>query len=242
MTKPQPNRKQRRAKLATNLFDSLNLELRHISPKTPNQELAFEGFEQNKCMMLLGSAGSGKTMLSIYSALKDIKDGKAAKLVIVRSAVATADIGFLPGDLEAKGAAYEEPYVDIVNNLFGRGDAWGLLVKHDIITFRLTAYIRGITIDNAVVVYDEFQNGDLNQLAGIITRAGKNTKIHFCGDTAQSDIINKSKRVVGRFITILNTMPEYRSVVFTIDDVVRSGLAKSYLMAQHRLYGDEIIT
>lgn len=149
-----PNRKQRRAKAPSNIYDSLNIELRTIEPKTENQAAAFEGFESGKHQLLLGAPGTGKTFLAMYHALLALKEGKVRKIMIIRSAVETRSQGFLPGSIEEKMAVYEAPYVEIVNELFGRSDAYGILKKHDLIQFESTSYMRGITLHYTYVVFD----------------------------------------------------------------------------------------
>jgi phosphate starvation-inducible protein PhoH len=233
-------RRKSQHKIVSSIFEHHNLELKTISPLTDNQKLAFTEFTNNNCMLLLGSAGSGKTFQAIYHVLKDIELGKIRKLIIVRSAVPTKDIGFLPGTLDDKALAYTDPYVSIINELFGRDDAYGILSKHNIIEFMLTSFIRGITLDHCGIIFDECQDASLNELITVITRAGKNTIIHYTGDYAQSDLKHRD-RVLPKFVAILNKMPEFRSVYFTINDCVRSGLARSFLIAQHQVYGDEII-
>jgi phosphate starvation-inducible protein PhoH len=223
-----------------NVFDSINLIMNTIKPLTDNQSTAFKGFENGSCMLLLGSAGSGKSYQAIYHALKDIEQGKARKLIIIRSAVPTRDQGFLKGSLEEKEQAYTIPYQGIINELFGRGDAWALLVKHNIIEFMSTSYIRGITLDNCVIVFDEIQNANFGELSTIMTRVGKNTLVHFCGDFHQSDLKQKD-RALHLFTVILDRMPECRTVEFTINDCVRSGLARSFLINQYAIYGNEVI-
>lgn len=237
------SRKQR-SKSSTkfrNIFQHCNLTLTKIQPLTTNQATAFSYFNDNHNLLLLGKAGSGKTYQAIYHALRDIEQGKARKLILVRSPVPTKDIGHLPGTLMEKANVYELPYAVIVNELFGRDDAYQSLVKHNVIEFMLTSYIRGLTLDNCIIIYDEIQNASINEASTIITRAGKNTKVHFCGDIAQCDLIRKSDRRINLFLNILQNMPEYRTVYFDIDDIVRGGLTKSFLTTQHELYGDEII-
>ena len=157
-------------------FEHLNLELKQISPMTDNQALAFNGFADDNCMLLLGSAGTGKSFLGIYNVLRDIQFGRLRKLIIVRSAVSSRDIGHLPGTLEDKIAVFTEPYINIVNELFGRADAWGILIKHGIIEFTITSFKRGVTLDYCGIVFDEIQNATFNELSTIITRAGKYAK------------------------------------------------------------------
>ena len=225
-----------------NIFDSISLTLNHIQPLTSNQELAFEGFEQNNCMLLLGSAGTGKSYQATYDILRKIEQGKLRKLVIVRTPIESSkSIGALPGDLDMKSAAFAEPYIGIVNELFGRDDAWGILTKHGIIEFMLTSHIRGITLDHCGIVFDEIQNASFGELSTVITRAGKNALIHFCGDFHQSDLKQRD-RALHLFTVILDRMPEFRTVVFTIHDCVRSGLARSFLINQYAIYGDKVIS
>lgn len=225
-----------------NIFDSMNITLKHIEPLTANQELAFKGFEENHCMLLLGSAGSGKSYQAVWDVLRKIEQGKLRKLIIVRTPIESSkSIGALPGDLEMKSAAFAEPYVGIVNELFGRDDAWGILVKHGVIEFMLTSHIRGITLDHCGIVFDEIQNASFGELSTVMTRAGKNALIHFCGDFHQSDLKQRD-RALHLFTVILDRMPEFRTVVFTINDCVRSGLARSFLINQYAIYGDDIIS
>lgn len=227
-------------KQALNVFEHLNLELKEIKPLTHNQELAFSGFENDNCMLLLGSAGTGKSFQAVYHSLRDIAEGKANKLIIIRSPVTARDVGHLPGTLEDKAAVFEDPYVNIINELFGRADAYGILKKHNVIEFMLTSHVRGITIDYARIIFDEIQNASFNELSTILTRAGKNTVVHFCGDFHQTDLKERD-RALHLFTVILDKMPEFRSVIFTIHDCVRSGLARSFLFAQHKIYGDSLV-
>lgn len=225
---------------STSIFEHLNLELREIKPLTDNQELTFDGFINGNCMLLLGSAGTGKSFQAVYHSLRDIAEGRANKLIIVRSPVTAVQLGFMPGNLAEKGEVFEDPYVNIVNELFGRADAYGILKKHNIIEFMLTSHVRGITIDYARIVFDEIQNSSFNELSTLITRAGKGTLTHFCGDFHQTDLKERD-RALHLFTVILDKMPEFRSVVFTIHDCVRSGLARSFLFAQHKIYGDALV-
>jgi phosphate starvation-inducible protein PhoH len=237
MTKPQPNRKQRRAKLATNLFDSLNLDLKEIKPKTDNQRTAFEGFEANMNQMMLGAPGTGKTFMAMYHALRALKEGKVKRVMVIRSAVETRSQGYLPGSIEDKMAVYEAPYIEIVNELFGRADAYGILKKHDLIQFESTSYMRGITLHNTFVVFDEAQNTTAHEASTILTRLATSSKIAICGDLMQQDLTKASERNVYKFINVIEHMPDYfDTTYFTFEDIVRSGLVKQYIMTLHSLY------
>jgi phosphate starvation-inducible protein PhoH len=204
---------------------------------TRNQKRVFEYFPHNH-LVLHGMAGTGKSFLSLYLSLQSIlaKKSPYLKIVVVRSAVPTRDIGFLPGSLKEKIEAYEEPYKIIVSEIFGRGDAYGILKNKGQIEFVTTSYLRGITLDDCIVIVDEFQNCTFQELDTIITRIGENGKIIFSGDYRQSDL-DKSRERAGmiKFLDILEKMYEFEFVEFEAEDIVRSGLVKSYIISKSEL-------
>lgn len=203
-----------------------------VMPLTDRQGVCFESYDSGKSQVLRGSAGTGKTFIAMYNAFNEILNSKQRyrRIVIVRSAVATRDIGHLPGTMEEKGAVYELAYMGICNELFGRGDAYGLLKKVGAIQFMLTSYVRGITLDETIVIVDEFQNLSNHELDSIITRLGKKSKIIFCGDTIQSDITRGSERDNSAFFKVLDGMEkDFDTHVFDSSDIVRSGIVKRYI-------------
>jgi phosphate starvation-inducible PhoH-like protein len=208
---------------------ALNLDLAVLDPMTNNQSRAFAS---KKHLVLEGAAGTGKSYCSIYLGLEDISDGKYQSMTIIRSCVPTRDIGFLPGNTEEKTAVYEAPYQEICNSLFGRGDAYQILKKKDIINFITTSFIRGITLDNTVIIVDEVQNMTFQELDSIITRVGANCRIIFCGDYNQSDLKGNGLK---DFLKILNAMGDFDTISFTKEDIVRSGLVKSYIINKMNL-------
>jgi phosphate starvation-inducible protein PhoH len=186
-------------------------------------------FESDSHLVLHGQAGTGKTFLSLYLALDDIFKKEFSKLIIIRSAVSTRDIGFLPGNDKEKSEVYEAPYRDIFSELLDRGDSYNTLKLKGLVEFKLTSFVRGTTIRDSVIVVDECQNMTLHELDSIITRVGDNCRIIFCGDFRQSDLrVNGLKD----FFTILKSMDDFDFVEFTLDDIVRSGLVKEYLKAK----------
>ena len=175
-------------KTGNTILSQLNMELHDVTPLTDTQKDFFDQYKDDKHHLLYGMAGTGKTYLAIYSALKDIQSGKYRRIVIVRSAVPTRQIGFLPGTESEKAAIYMLPYRKICADLFGRDDAFDVLMKHDVVRFVLTSYVRGLTIDHSVVVYDEFQNSTFHEADSILTRRSNSSKLLICGDMNQNDL------------------------------------------------------
>lgn len=211
--------------------------LKRIEPITDCQKDVMELFEQDQNLVLMGTAGTGKTFLSLYLALENIIKGKGerpSKIMIIRSIVSSRDVGFLPGTIKEKMAVYEEPYKGIFSELFGRGDAYETLKNKGIVEFCSTSYLRGTTINNTFIILDEFQNCNFGELDTVISRIGKNSRIIVCGDVMQTDL-NKSKwDVTGLpdFVNIIEKMDEFDIVDFGVEDIVRSGLVKSYILAK----------
>jgi len=202
------------------------LELAEIEPLTRNQLIAFES-SQN--LVLHGCAGTGKTFISSYLAFDDMTKNMYEKLVIIRSAVPTRDIGFLPGTEKEKSSVYEEPYYDIAIDLFERGDAYQILKTKRLVHFMTTSYIRGITLRDAVILIDECQNMTFHELDSIITRVGENCRVIFCGDFKQSDL---KQNGMGEFLDILHSMKRFDFIEFGVEDIVRSGFVKDYIIAR----------
>ena len=113
---------------------------------------------------------------------------------------------------------------------------YGNLKSQGTISFWSTSFIRGTTFDNAILLIDECQNLNFHELDSIITRVGENTKIMFCGDVVQSDLVKQNERNgIVDFLRIIQTMKEFSCVEFGVDDIVRSGLVKSYLVSKLNL-------
>lgn len=222
-------------KSKTKSFEN-GFELRDIKPLTDNQAKVFESYSQGKQLMLTGMAGTGKSFIALYLAFKDVIEGKLNSIEIVRSTVPSRDMGFLPGTLQEKLAAYEDPYRQIVNSLFGRDDAWVILQKKGYVNMLSTSYLRGVTYKNVAMIVDEIQNCTLQELDTVITRVGPGCRVVLCGDIKQNDLLT-GKNVSGMpmFDRIISSMPEFDCIGFNVEDIVRSGLVKSYLMAKYKL-------
>jgi predicted ribonuclease YlaK len=210
-----------------------------IEPLTDNQKKLFDAYEKGQNLFAYGAAGTGKTFITMYLALRDVLDSATPyeKLYIVRSLVATREIGFLPGDHEDKSSLYQIPYKNMVKYMFEMPDdpsfemLYGNLKTQETISFWSTSFIRGTTFDNSILLIDECQNLNFHELDSIITRVGENCKIMFCGDATQSDLIKTNERNgIIDFTKILMAMPEFDCIEFGVEDIVRSGLVKSYIV------------
>ena len=212
-----------------------------IEPLTDNQKRLFTSYSEGKHLVAYGVAGTGKTFITLYNALCDVLDPTTPydKIYLVRSLVSTREIGFLPGDHEDKSYLFQVPYKNMVKYMFQMpSDAdfemlYGNLKAQETIKFWSTSFIRGTTLDNSIVIVDEFQNLNFHELDSIITRVGANTKIMFCGDATQTDLVKTNERNgIVDFMRILRSMVSFDVIEFGIDDIVRSGLVKEYIIAK----------
>ena len=212
-----------------------------IEPLTPAQDKVFEYWENDKNLFMSGAAGTGKTFVALYLALREVlkEDSPYDKVYVVRSLVATREIGFLPGTHEDKASLYQIPYKNMVKYMFEMPDdpsfemLYENLKTQETVSFWSTSFLRGTTLDRAIVIVDECQNLNFHELDSIITRVGEDSKIIFCGDHHQSDLVKAGERNgVLDFMSILRLMDEFGMVEFGVEDIVRSGLIRSYLISK----------
>ena len=212
-----------------------------IKPLTKSQEKVFDAYKKGKNIFAYGAAGTGKTFVALYLALKEVLDQMSPyeNVYIVRSLVSTREIGFLPGDHEDKSFLYQIPYKHMVKYMFEMPTEadfemlYGNLKSQGTIDFWSTSFIRGTTFDKAIVIVDEYQNLNFHELDSIITRVGQDSKIMFCGDATQSDLVKTNeKNGVIDFMKILRIMPSVDIIEFGVEDIVRSGFVKEYLLAK----------
>ena len=202
---------------------------------THNQKIAYDSWDDGDHLVLAGSAGTGKTFIGMYLALSDVLDKayEQDKLVIVRSVVPTREMGYLPGSIEEKVDAYTAPYRAIATELFNEKQAYAMLETQGAISFMSTSFIRGQTIDDAVILVDEMQNLTYHELDSIITRVGRNTRIIFSGDYYQSDLNKETdKNGVLDFLNIMEVMNNFTTVEFGWADIVRSDFVRDYIMTK----------
>ena len=218
--------------------------LRDIEPLTDNQQSLFDSYAKDKNLVAYGCAGTGKTFITLYNALSDVLDQTTPyeKIYIVRSLVATREIGFLPGDHEDKSSLYQIPYKNMVKYMFEmRTEAdfqmlYGNLKTQGTIDFWSTSFIRGTTFDKSIIIVDEFQNLNYHELDSIMTRVGEQSKIMFCGDATQTDLIKQNERNgIHDFMRVLRLMSSVDVIEFGVEDIVRSGLVKDYILAKMEL-------
>ena len=240
------SRKKRRQLRQDGVIDKKNklnqskFSLRDVTREynlTNKQQQVIQSYDEGNNLILHGLAGTGKTWLACYLGIDDvISGGNYNKVILFRSVVPTRDMGFLPGSVKQKAQIYEEPYRAVYNELFGRGDAYEILKTKNLVEFSTTSFLRGLTFDHTIIVVDEVNNMSFHELDSLITRSGKNTKIIFCGDFRQSDLTNSTEREgLKRFFDILNNIDGFDYFEFEENDIVRSRLVKSYIIAKHRM-------
>jgi phosphate starvation-inducible protein PhoH len=209
------------------------LRLQDIEPITDTQTQVFDSYLSGKNLMCHGVAGTGKTFISSYLAIRDILERYDDKdtLQIVRSVVPTRDMGFLPGSQKEKSRVYEAPYYNIFGELFGRGDAYEVLKSRNQVQFTTTSFVRGLTFNDSIVIVDECQNMTYHELDSIITRLGDNCRVIFCGDFRQSDFKwDDERQGILNFMKIIKSMKSFDFVEFQKEDIVRSDLVKEYII------------
>ena len=226
-----------------------NKEINHadlvvVKPITDNQGIVFDSWKKGKNQFLFGAAGTGKTFISLYLALKDVMDLTKPydKVILVRSLIPTREIGFLPGDEEDKAALYQVPYQNMVQFMFEMpneqafSNLYDRLKGQGSLYFLSTSFLRGLTFDNSIIIVDECQNLNFHELDTIITRVGQDSRIMFCGDFDQSDLVKTNERNgLHNFLRILEEMDEFNCTEFTIGDIVRSGFVRSYLINKTKM-------
>ena len=215
-----------------------------IKPITESQKTVFETWKKGQNQFLFGCAGTGKTFVSLYLAMQEVLNlqTKYEKVVLVRSLIPTREIGFLPGDEEDKAALYQVPYQNMVQFMFEQPNEQAFKMLYDRLKsqgslyFLSTSFLRGLTFDNSIIIVDECQNLNFHELDTITTRVGQDSKIVFCGDFFQTDLIKTGdKNGLHDFVRILMEMSDFNCTEFNIGDIVRSGFVRNYLIQKTKL-------
>ena len=213
-------------------------ELYEYEPLTANQKRAFDGWADGDNLALMGSAGTGKTFLAMYLAMEVVADKgePQEKICLFRSVVPTRDMGYLPGDIEEKKAVFETPYKNIVDEILGGDQPYRRMLHTHQLEFMTTSFIRGLTLDNAVIIVDEMQNLNFHELDSVMTRVGNNCRVIFCGDYHQSDFKEGHEREgVIKFTRVIEQLKDFNVITFGWDDIVRSDFVRDYIMTKEML-------
>lgn len=221
-----------------NSLRSINFDLKRIEPITENQEKVFDSYSEGQHLFLHGCPGTGKTFLAMYLALSDVLKGNYQKIVIIRSAHATKNLGFLPGDEKEKLEVYQQPYKVICSELFGRADAYEVLKQKGIIEFRSTSFLRGTTIDESVIIYDEVQNSAYPEIKVVLSRTGEESRLVICGDINQDDLTSaryNEETGLSLLMKVLAEIPSVDRIEFEEEDIVRSGFVKEFILAENKV-------
>ena len=213
-------------------------DLFDCNPETDNQQKAFDSWDDGDNLVLAGSAGTGKTFVALYLALESVLERETPynKCIIVRSVVPTRDMGYLPGTVEEKKEVFETPYKAICGELFDDKSSYNKLINSHQIEFTTTSFIRGLTIDNSIIIVDEMQNLNFHELDSVITRVGNNCRIIFSGDYHQSDFKDQTERDgIQRFLRVIEQLKNFSVITFGWQDIVRSDFLRDYIMTKEML-------
>lgn len=213
--------------------EDINL-LADVKPLTENQEKAFKAYADGYNLFMRGTAGTGKSFIALYLALSDVIAGKYGKVIVIRSSTPSKSIGFLPGTVSKKIQAYEAPYVSMCEKLTQKDAAYSKLKRRTFLQFECTSFLRGTNIEDAIVIIDEAQNLMRNEMNTVMTRMGKNVRVIICGDAKQNDLAETSRYNVSCFAEmarVVETMPSFYTVEFTVADCVRAGVCREWIIA-----------
>jgi phosphate starvation-inducible protein PhoH len=216
-------------------------DLKNIKPLTSTQEDMFHAFYNGYDICAHGTAGTGKTFLALYLAFQEILDGRndANHIIIVRSNVATRDVGHLPGTLDEKMSEYEAPYREICVELFGKPSTYRDMKDAGLISFMPTSFIRGLTWNNAVVIVEEGQNMNFHEIDSVMTRVGYGSRVIYTGDVPQADLphVGRDKSGMAILLDVMKDLKDFEGIKFNRHDIVRGDFCKRWITATEHLAG-----
>jgi predicted ribonuclease YlaK len=216
-----------------------SLSLVDIKPKTMNQERIFREFDRGQNLLIHGYAGTGKSLIAFYLALQLVMSSNYYdKVVIIRTCVPSRSQGFLPGNENEKNGIFEIPYeylaTKIVDN--SQQNPYKALKGLGLVEFMSTSYLRGQTIEHAVVIADEIQNGNDGEVNTIVTRIGEDSRIILIGDEEQDDLrFLREQSCMKPLIKRIKRMPSFSTIKMEVEDICRNGLLKEWILAGRAL-------
>jgi phosphate starvation-inducible PhoH-like protein len=212
----------------------VQLDAAKIVPKTEGQVAYIRAIEDNDLTICLGPAGTGKTYLAVAMALSLLKRNRIKRIVLVRPAVEAGEkLGYLPGDMQAKVNPYLRPLFDAMNDMMSF-DHIRRFMQNDVVEVIPLAFMRGRTLNHAVIILDEAQNATQGQMLMFLTRLGQSSKMIVTGDDSQSDLPEAEKSGLVDAINRLKDVPGVGVVRLERSDIVRHPLVQKVVAA----YGD----
>lgn len=211
-----------------------NMSGRPIKPRTENQRLLVEGFQKSDMVFAVGPAGTGKTYLSIALAVKALKERKVKRILLSRPAVEAGEkLGFLPGDMREKIDPYLQPLYDALEDMLPSTRLADMMEKNTIQIAPL-AFMRGRTLNDAIVILDEAQNATCAQTRMFLTRMGWNSKVIITGDITQIDLPHSQKSGLKEALGILKGVKGISFVFLEREDIVRHKLVTRIVEAYEK--------
>ena len=208
------------------------LYVKSLKCKTKKQKEFIKTIEEKEITICVGPAGVGKGYCALSQAMKDIANGKYKQLVLVKPTVSIEDseIGFIPGDVMQKMEPFIVSYTGNLAKILGDEEQVKTLMKNKTIVVQPLTFIRGITIDDSIVICDEFQNVSLNTFKSMITRIGENSKYIIMGDVQQCDLgKKKDKSCLQSILDLFKDKDYVGTVEFTEEDCVRNHIIPKIL-------------
>lgn len=212
-----------------------------IKSRSQNQQTLVDAFEKDDMLFAVGPAGTGKTYLSIALAVKALKEKQVKRIILSRPAVEAGEkLGFLPGDMKDKIDPYLQPLYDALEDMIPAVKLQDMMEKH-IIQIAPLAFMRGRTLNDAVVILDEAQNTTTAQIKMFLTRMGWNTKMIVTGDLTQIDLPKNTRSGLGEAIKILDGVEGISMIRMDDKDIVRHKLVTKIVKAFDKYKNNESI-
>lgn len=207
---------------------------RPILPRSKNQRALVQAFEKNDMVFAIGPAGSGKTYTAIALAVKALKNKEIKKIILSRPAVEAGEkLGFLPGDMKEKIDPYLQPLYDALQDMIPAAKLKEYM-ETNVIQIAPLAFMRGRTLNDAVVILDEAQNTTSQQIKMFLTRMGMNTKMIVTGDMTQIDLPNSQRSGLIEAMRILKNVKGISFVMLDKTDIVRHKLVTAIVEAYEK--------